>query len=70
MLTVSAAPVTARHKNVSRNEVESPNTIVAAPYTHTAQISTTPLRSILSIDRTMTKLMSTAPTDGAAYNHP
>src|SRR5688572_4974669 len=70
MLTVSAAPVMARHKNVSRNEVDNPNTIVAAPYAHTAHSNTTPLRSILSIDRTITTLISTAPTEGAAYSHP
>src|SRR5688572_30070409 len=70
MLTVSAAPVTARQRKVRRNEWDKPNTIVAAPYAHTAQSSTTPRRSILSIDRTMTTLISTAPTDGAAYSHP
>ena len=30
-LTVSAAPVTARHPNVNQNEVERPNEIVARP---------------------------------------
>ena len=31
MLTVSVAPVSARHTNVSQNERDTPNTIVAAP---------------------------------------
>ena len=66
----SAAPVTARHRNVRRNEPDNPNTIVAAPYAHTAHSNTTPRRSIRSIDRTITTLISTAPTDGAAYSHP
>src|ERR1700704_2460776 len=70
MLTVSAAPVTARHANVSQNERDTPNTTVARPKTATAHNSTGPRRLIWVVIGIIAALVATAPTAGAAYNQP
>ena len=68
-LTMSAAPTTTNATSDSANDVDNPNTNVAAPYNATAPSSTWPARRVIG-QRVSATDSANAPAAGAARSRP